>query len=135
VEFVRPEPTPAYLPTPGSEPLEEGDIRPAPIAGLQWLVHAPAIDLIVLDERGFPVPMRSADPGYWTVHKLWLSRRDDRDAQKKIRDREQADIMMRLLAERLPQFPINDDFLSMLLGDLRKNMPQATQNDPTGPSW
>jgi len=135
VEFVRPEPTPPYLVAPGSEPLEDGDIRPAPIVGLQWLVNAPAIDVIVLDERGFPVPMRCADPRYWTVHKLWLSRRDDRDAQKKIRDREQADIMMRLLAERLPQFPINDDFLSMLLGDLRKNMPQATQNDPTGPSW
>jgi hypothetical protein len=35
------------------------------------------------DANGFPSLMWCPDPRYWTVHKLWLSRRSCRDPQRK----------------------------------------------------
>jgi hypothetical protein len=135
IEFVRPEPTPAYRPMPGADPLETGDIRPAPIAGLQWLINSPVVEVIVLDERGFAAPMRCPDPRYWAVHKLWLSGRPDRDAQKKIRDKQQADVMLRLIAERLPQFPLDPGFRNMLPKELAGMLDQGASLGTTKPSW
>ena len=135
IEFVRPEPTPIYRAMPGADPLEAGDIRPAPIVGLQWLVHAPVVEVIVLDERGFPAPMRCPDPRHWAVHKLWLSTRSDRDPQKKIRDRQQADIMLRLIAERLPQFPMDQDFRQMLPKELAGMLEPGASPGASEPSW
>lgn len=135
IEFVRPEPAPLYRIMPGADPLEPGDIRPAPIVGLQWLVNAPVVEMIALDERGFPAPMRCPDPRHWTVHKLWLSTREDRDPQKKIRDRQQADVMLRLLAERLPQFPMDQAFRKMLPKDLVEMLDQSVPKVGARPSW
>ncbi|SNT39496.1 hypothetical protein SAMN05421763_11424 [[Luteovulum] sphaeroides subsp. megalophilum] len=135
IEFVRPEPSPLYRPMPGADPLETGDIRPAPIAGLQWLVNAPVVDVIVLDERGFPAPMRCADPRYWTVHKLWLSTRETREPQKKIRDRQQADVMMKLLGDKLPQLPFDERFRRMLPRELARMLEPLPTATRTHPSW
>lgn len=135
IEFMRPLPDPMYRAMPGAEPLEGGDIQPAPILGLQWLVNAPAIDVVVLDERGFPAPMRCPDPRYWAMHKLWLSGRDDRAPDKKIRDLEQARVTCDLIAEKLPHLPMNEGFLSALPGDLRKQI-ETRRGGATGePSW
>lgn len=135
IEFVRPEPAPIYRTMPGADPLEAGDIRPATIVGLQWLVNAPVVEVIVLDERGFPAPMRCADPRYWAVHKLWLSTRDDRDPQKKIRDRQQADMMLKLISERLPQYPLDDDFHRLLPGELSDHFGRKQTAPHIQPSW
>lgn len=123
IEFVRPEPRPAQRFMPGATPLRADDVRPAPLDGLQWLVNAPAVDLIVLDERGQPAPMRCPDPRIWAYHKLWLSRRVDRDPQKKRRDLEQARLVLQLLAEQLPQFPLDAGFLALLPSELRPLTP------------
>lgn len=135
IEFVRPEPMPMHRPMPGADPLETGDIHPAPIAGLQWLINSPVVEVIVLDERGFPAPMRCPDPRYWAVHKLWLSTRPDRDPQKKTRDQQQADVMLRLIAERLPQFPLDPGFRNMLPKELAGMLETGASLGPTRPSW
>lgn len=135
IEFVRPEATPIHRAMPGADPLEDGDIRPVPIMGLQWLVNSPVVEVIVLNERGFPAPMRCPDPRYWAVHKLWLSTRDDRDPQKKIRDRQQADMMLKLISERLPQYPMDDDFRRMLPKELSDHLAQNLSNPRSQPSW
>jgi hypothetical protein len=135
VEFVRPEPRPIFRPMPGSEPLEEGDIRPAPVIGLHWLVNAPVVEVIVPDERGFPAPMRCADPRYWAVHKFWLAMRTDRDPPKKLRDRQQADVMLRLIADKLPQYPLDEGFLGLLPKELRAAIPLQIAASNIQPDW
>jgi hypothetical protein len=135
IEFVRPEQTPTYRVMPGAEPLEVGDIRPAPIVGLQWLVNAPVVEVVVIDERGFPAPMRCADPRHWAVHKLWLSMRKDRDPQKKIRDKQQADVMLKLLAERLPQFPLDEAFRALLPKELAGQFEARAVAGAIRPGW
>lgn len=135
IEFVRPLSDPMYRHMPGAEPLKDEDILPAPIPGLQWLVNAPAVDVVVLDERGFPAPMRCPDPRYWAIHKLWLSDRHDRAPEKQIRDREQAEITRTLITRKLPHLPLDKAFLSVLPGDLRELI-ETRRDEPTGePSW
>lgn len=133
VEFVRPEPRPIYRDMPGAAPLAEGDVEPAPIGGLQWLVNAPPIETVVIDERGFPAPMRAADPRFWAAHKFWLAEREDRDPQKKIRDRQQALVLLDLIDSRLPQFKLDEDFTRMLPGPLRPLFEAALERE-AGPA-
>lgn len=135
VEFVRPEPSPTFRPMPGADPLVGRDISPAPLVGLQWLVNAPVVEVIVPDLRGFAAPMRCPDPRFWAVHKLWLSQRSDRDGQKKIRDRQQADIVLRLIAERLPQFPLDDRFRQALPKALADQLGDIAQPSSPQPDW
>lgn len=135
IEFVHPEPAPIDRPMPGEAPLEAGDIRPAPIVGLQWLVNAPVVEVMVLDERGFPAPMRCPDPRYWAVHKLWLSTRDDRDPQKKIRDGQQAQVMMQLITEHLPQFAMDAAFRQMLPKALAAHLAPSQTGHAAQPAW
>lgn len=119
VEFVRPQSRPLHRVTPGAAPLVEGDVEPAPIGGLQWLVHAPLVETVVIDERGYPTPIRAADPRVWAAHKLWLAEREDRDPQKKIRDGQQGRVVLALVAAKLPQYPLDAQFQRSLPGALR----------------
>lgn len=139
VEFVRPEPRPIYREMPGAAPLVEGDVEPAPISGLQWLVNAPPVETVVIDERGFPTPMRAADPRFWTTHKFWLAEREDRDPQKKIRDRQQALALFDLITSRLPQLRLDEDFKSMLPIPLQPPFDAALQRRAdsvqSSPDW
>jgi hypothetical protein len=117
VEFVRPEPRPFHGKMSGAAPpLTEGDVEPGPIFGLQWLVHAPAVEAVVMDERGFPAQMRCPDPSHWTAHKLWLSARADRDPVKSVRDEQQGRLILDLIRERM-------------------SAPPPSGTDGTSPNW
>lgn len=128
IEFIRPEPRPVHRAMPGQAPLEEGDVEPAPIFGLQWMVSSPAVDVVVLDERGHPAPMRCPDPRWWTLHKAWLANREDRDPLKKQRDREQAALVMRLIQERMPHLRFDDERLAGAPSALRRMIPETARD-------
>jgi hypothetical protein len=135
IEFVRPEARPPYRVTPGSVPDIQDDVTPASIFGLQWLLNAPQVTAMVIDDRGFPVDMKCPDPRHWAVHKLWLAEREDREPIKKIRDRQQADLVIRLITERLPYLPLDDDFRRSLPGSLAKHLPDIEAGSETRPGW
>lgn len=137
VEFIRPEPRPIFREMPGGTPLVAGDVEPAPIGGLQWLINAPAVEAVAIDDGGFPVPMRTPDPRFWAAHKLWLAGREDRDPQKKIRDGQQGRLLVELIARKLPQFPFEEEFVRTLPRSLRsaveailKEQPRPQQDKP-----
>ena len=135
VEFIRPQPRPMHRRMPGAEPLEKGDVEPAPIFGLQWLVNAPAVETVVLDERGFPVPMRAPDPRYWALHKSWLSNRPDRASLMRSRDRQQAELVTRLIQEQLLHLPFDAEWMAGLPKELRRMVPQESSGDSIVPPW
>lgn len=131
IEFVRPQPNPAWRKRPGADPIEEGDV--APIAGRQWLVNAPAVDATVLDARGFPAAMRCPDPRFWVLHKAWLSEREGRSLERRGRDRSQAVLVTRLLREKLPHLPFNEAFLAKVPRELRRMTPAPDPQTGPGP--
>ena len=136
VELIRPEPRPAWRKMPGAQPEQAGDLVGAPISGLQWLVNAPAVDTIVVDERGYPAPIRCPDPRYWAAHKLWLSTREDRDPAKKGRDAAQGLAVVRLIKEKLQHLPLDEAFLAKLPMVLRDQIASVKSRGGDGsPGW
>ena len=70
--------------------LNPGDLEPAPIEGLQWLINAPRFEEVVIGEDGRPLRVVCVDPRAFALHKLWMSRQDSRKPEQRKRDAMQA---------------------------------------------
>lgn len=120
VDLIRPQPRPASKVEPGAQQLAATDLDPSPIEGLQWLVNSPPVAALAIDGRGFPAPIVVPDPRIWLLHKKWLSKRRMRDPDKKQRDAGQARLLWDLVSAKLPQYPLDSDFLKTLPGPLKE---------------
>lgn len=98
------------------------DLEAAEIGKLQWLVEAPRFTAAAIAENGLPLPMVVADPRFFAAHKLWLSRQQDREPEKRGRDRFQAQAVAKLLAGPLSSLPLDDVVLSQLPPILRDEL-------------
>jgi hypothetical protein len=142
VDIIRP-PAKNRLQPAGSDRFSDhdDDLHAIEIEGLQWLINSPRAEGIVLDERGYPVPLCCPDPRAFALHKLWLSRRADRDAAKKRRDAAQARIVAHLVVTRLPHLSFEDSYAAGMPGPLKALCPElltlATPPQKTGdtPDW
>jgi hypothetical protein len=103
-----------------SDPVSfaDDDLVAAEVPGLQWLLNAPKLDTVAIDETGWPTPLRVPDPRAFALHKAWLASRSDRDAIKKPRDLAQARAVAALVREYLPHLPFSEA-ISSLHGDVR----------------
>lgn len=90
------------------------DLFAAEIEGLAWHESAPRFEAVAIDERGEPCRIVTSDPRVWAAHKLWLSKRMDRDAIKRRNDRAQAQVVGALVARYMPNLPYHADELRML---------------------
>lgn len=86
-----------------------GDLTAAEIEGLGWLVNVAKITQTVIDERGYPLEIVSPDPRAFALHKFWLSKRADRDPNKRKRDEAQAKLVAELISTRVPALSFSDD--------------------------
>lgn len=91
----------------------DDDLYGSPIAGLNWLVHAPKLSAIAVDEAGFPVRIDAVDPRAFALHKAWVSKRPDRDPIKKSRDWDQARAVAELAAGYLGMSFDSDDLTAL----------------------
>ena len=138
VEFIRPEARPAHRPMPGQSTNIEGDAQPAPINGLEWLVSAPEFTAVAVDDRGYPVRLVVPAPAVWAAHKLWVSRRPDRDPGKATRDRVQAHAVLQVINAKLPNErldPQKHSALPKAVADLLSQVTNPTQSKRTEPDW
>lgn len=122
------------------------DLKAVEIEGLSWLVNSPKVAVTVMDERGYPLSVTVPDPRAFTLHKVWLSQRDDRDPLKRQRDDGQARLVAELLATRLPHLAFDDPALGAIPARLRaqaanlirpaaKLGADAMMDDPGEPNW
>ncbi|MBC7950531.1 MAG: hypothetical protein H7Z12_01750, partial [Rhodospirillaceae bacterium] len=102
--------------------------KPAEIINLKWLLHAPKVEAVVLGEDGFPVPMSVPDPRAFALYKFHLSEEKGRDPRKRIRDAAQAEALVALIEDRLPQYPFDPDQLRMFPTALRHGI--STNGNP-----
>ena len=141
VDLICQESKPPWRDAPGADPLAEGDLVPASIHGLHWLVNAPLLRTITIDQRGYPVPIVVPDPRMWMLHKLWLAEQPGRDPEKRRRDRHQAEAVHRLLVRHLLQYPLDEPFAAGLPGVLRRKLGLLPSNQEDGappsmePGW
>lgn len=98
---------------------DEADLTAAEIDGLTWLESSPAMTVIVIDERGFPLRMIVPDPRYFSAHKAWLAAREDRPADKRRRDMAQARAVTQMIKSVMPHLKFDDPALQALPADVR----------------
>jgi len=129
VDLIRPEPKDVFRDrSPSAISHLPEDMEGAPIFGLTWLVNAPKIEAIVLDEKGYPVRLVAIDPRVFALHKAWLSSRDDREPLKKKRDIDQAKIAAEIAVKYL-QLPFEPAPLSALPAALRNLTATVSSKD------
>ncbi|MGB6536633.1 MAG: nucleotidyltransferase domain-containing protein [Xanthobacteraceae bacterium] len=90
------------------------DLTAVEIEGLAWHESAPSFEAVAIDEKGEPCRIIATDPRVWAAHKLWLSKRPDREAFRRRRDEAQARTIGRLVADYLPHLPYAAQQLRML---------------------
>ncbi|HEX8663561.1 MAG TPA: nucleotidyltransferase domain-containing protein [Beijerinckiaceae bacterium] len=91
VELIRPQPKDVLRDrSPARLTSVPEDLQGAAVIGLDWLISAPKMEATAIDDKGLPARLVVVDPRVFSLHKLWLSRREDRDPLKKHRDFEQA---------------------------------------------
>ncbi len=96
------------------------DLVAAEIAGLIWLESTPAFERTVVGEDGLPARLVCIDPRVFAAHKMWLaSEAEGRDPRQRQRDKAQAEVVVQLVKERLPQLTLDDPALSALPAKLR----------------
>ncbi|HSV28911.1 MAG TPA: nucleotidyltransferase domain-containing protein [Candidatus Omnitrophota bacterium] len=105
-----------------SAPVAAGDIEPAEIVDLKWLVNAPKVQVMAVGEDGFPVPMSVPDPRAYALYKFHISQDPRREPVKKIRDAAQAEALVALVDARLPTYPFDPDQLRMFPRPLRQGV-------------
>jgi hypothetical protein len=99
--------------------FSESDLVATEVPGLQWLLNSPKLDVVAIDEDGWPVPMRVPDPRAFALHKAWLSGLLTREPIKKPRDLDQARAVAQLIQDEMPQLSF-ESTLTSLHGDIRK---------------
>lgn len=82
------------------------DLQIIEIPNLEWLANSPRLEQVVIAANGSPVMMPVPDPRAFAIHKAWLSGQASREPIKKQRDLNQAVMVLHLLEECLPNFPL-----------------------------
>jgi hypothetical protein len=91
-------------------PLEAGQ--------LQYLAAAPPLFQVVVGPDGGAAAMVVPDPRAFALHRLWWSRREERDEGERARDLEQALVVASLALRYLPQYDLSSPELDMFPRDL-----------------
>lgn len=114
VDLVKPVRSPPWAKGRDKLGRDDDDLEAVMIEGLTWLESSPAFDAVAIDDRGRPVRIVAPDPRAFAAHKLWLSRRADREPVRKRRDEAQARMVARLCVEHFEHLPFAAEELRML---------------------
>lgn len=88
------------------ELLDKEDLHPVAIDTLKWHVSAPHYDAVVFDEQGMPLRVATVDPRAFVLHKWFVSRQPDREPMKRIRDENQARLVVTMIRNELTDLPL-----------------------------
>lgn len=114
VDLIKPLRNPPWQKTKDQVGANAEDLLAAEIEGLAWHENAPAFEAIAIDEKGEPFRIVATDPRVWAAHKLWLSKRLDREPIKRRNDEAQAKTIGQLVAKYMPNLPYVAGELRML---------------------
>ena len=118
VDLIKPMPRNALRRGEPSTLGESGDLVATEIRNLQWLVSSPKFSQVVIGQDGYPALMIVPDPRAFALHKPWMSEQMDREPVKKVRDRDQAVAVAKLVLQYLPQYRFNASELRMFPRDV-----------------
>lgn len=84
----------------------------AAIPEQEWLLLGKPIRHIVCANDTTPAPLFVPDPRYMALHKMWLSKKDIRNANKKDKDYKQGNLLMDAVVRKMQApYPVDLDFV------------------------
>ena len=86
----------------------EDDFWVVRVHNADWLLSAPKFRETIVGSSGRMAQMITVDPRAFVLFKLWMAEQPDRDPLKRTRDVNQANVVVDLINERLPQFDFKD---------------------------
>lgn len=107
------------------------DLEAVEIMNLQWLLSSPKFFQTVIGEDGFPALMVVPDPRAFSLHKLWLSKQEDREPLKRRRDQSQGIAVAKLALNYLPQYKFTQSELRMFPADVVERARISMENMQT----
>jgi hypothetical protein len=92
--------------------------RPVPLPEQEWLLPGRRIDQVVPCRDGTAARLVVPDPRWFALHKLWLSEKPARNPLKRPKDRKQGLALLDAVAEAMPHYPLDKDFMAELPAEL-----------------
>jgi len=86
----------------------EEDFWAAKITNMDWLLSAPRFRQVVVGTNGAMAEMVTVDPRAFVLFKLWVSQKEDRRPDKKVRDLNQARAVFDLVEDRFPHLSFSN---------------------------
>lgn len=91
----------------------------AAIPEQEWLLLGRPVRHVVCARDGTPAPLFVPDPRYMGLHKIWLSKKETRRADKKDKDARQGELLLSAVARKMQSaYPMNIDFVLELPEEL-----------------
>jgi hypothetical protein len=86
----------------------------------EWLLRGKAAFVVVATQRHRACPLYVPDPRWMAVHKLWLAKKPERNAQKRPKDARQGQVLLDACRYFLTDaYPLDIDFVLDLPEELR----------------
>jgi len=92
--------------------------RPVPLPEPEWLLPGRHVDQVIPCRDGTPARIVAPDPRWFALHKLWLGAQDKRNPLKRRKDVVQGMALLDAVAEAMPHYPLDDEFIATLPEDL-----------------
>ena len=95
--------------------------KPEALEGQEWLALGTPVQQLLIDFKGWPVPVTAPDPRYFALHKLWLSKRPKRIREGRApKDAAQGETLLKAAQEFMPHYAVDDEFIQSLPNALRQ---------------
>lgn len=92
--------------------------RPFPLPEQEWLLLGKPVEQVVVCRDGTPARIVAPDPRWFALQKLWLSAQAKRNSLKRHKDRRQGLALLDTIAEAMPQYPLDREFMASIPPDL-----------------
>ena len=127
------------LAAPSTHPLpRENAFEPmATLVEQEWLLNGSPLSTVVATQRNNACPLFVPDPRWMSVHKIWLSRKPERNPQKRDKDARQGNVLLDATRYFLADsHPLDLDFVFELpteLRDIFSHWAESRSYDPNNP--
>ena len=105
----------------GTRPRAE-QLSPVGLPEQDWLLPGRRVGHVVCGLDGLPTRIVAPDPRRFALQKLWLAEKPGRNPLKSPKDRKQGELLLAAIVERMPHYPLDDEFRAELPEPLRKHL-------------
>ncbi|TFZ59765.1 hypothetical protein E4V01_07385 [Methylorubrum sp. Q1] len=113
--------------------------KPVPLDEQEWLLPGTRVTRVVVGLDGSPARIVAPDPRWFALQKLWMAEQPKRNPLKRPKDAKQGTALLTAVADRMPQYPLGEEFAASLPGELEPYFEawRATRDSslPAEPAW